>query len=404
MGVISWLRGLFFNTPSVKIQKGKRRIFSYQNGELANNETIFAAITILSNAIATAPISLKKGYEKVPPRDHSLAKLCRDGPNPNDTMFIFIRLMEVLRNLKGKSYAIKEYDYYGNILNIWVLDSDSVSKYIIPETKELWYAIKSERGIDYIHSSHIIEVSHISADGMYGISPIKVLRNTLQYEKEVKEFSLEQLNNSINIKYAFKINGNLNPQKIKEYNELIQKYIEKGVIYLDSGKELKELQEKNFIDTKVFEVEKITTAKVAKVFNLPPHKLSSESQLPTSAEQGDLEFLVNTILPIVRMYEQEFNKKCLSEIERDEGYEIKFNLNGFARGDMKTRGDFYQKMIRSAGLTPNEMRNLEDLPPKPGGDDLFVSRDLIAIKDLPLLIGNNQGSNILTKKGGEDGG
>jgi hypothetical protein len=59
---------------------------------------------------------------------------------------------------------------------------------------------------------------------------------------------------------------------------------------------------------------------------------------------------------------------------------------------MKTRGEFYFKMIRSAGLTPNDVRIFEDMPPKPGGDDLMVSRDLIAIKDLPFL---------LNQKGGE---
>lgn len=120
---------------------------------------------------------------------------------------------------------------------------------------------------------------------------------------------------------------------------------------------------------------------------MPAHKLYAGKQSYSSSEQADLEYLVDTILPIIRMYEQEFNKKCLTTIDRNK-YEIKFNLSGFARADMKTRGEFYQKMVRCGGLTPNEIRELEDRPPKQNGDDLMVSRDLIKIKDLHLLLSN----------------
>lgn len=394
MGIISWAKGLFFKTPSIDFLPRGSRAFSLSNGELANNETIFAAITMLSNAIASAPISLRQGYDKVKPFDDNFSKLLRDGPNSNMSTFKFIRLMETIRNVKGNAYAIKEYDYYGDISSIWVLDSDFVTPIIDTNTKELWYRISTKNGDDYFHNRHIIDVSHISTDGTNGISPISVLSNTLNYDKSVKELSLEQLHNSVNFRYAFKVGGNIDPIKLAEYHKLIESYMEKGIIYLDSGKSLEELKDRSSIDPKVFEVEEITVSRVARVFNIPPHKLQSKNVTYASAEQGDLEFLVDTVLPIARMYEQEFNKKCLSESQKHKGYEVKFNLNGFARADMRTRGEFYFKMIRSAGLTPNEVRMLEDMPPQEGGDDLMVSRDLIAIKDLPLLLNQKGGEKV----------
>lgn len=391
MGLISWMRGLFFNTPTGYFSNSSRA-YSFSNGELANNETIFAAITMLSNAIASAPISLRQGYNKVKTSQNDFARLLRDGPNPNMTMFSFIRLMETNRNVKGRAYAIKEYDYLGDITAMWPLDSDFVTPIINTDTKELWYRVSTKNGDDYFHNRHIIEVSHISTDGTNGISPISVLKNTLDYDKTVKELSLQQLSNSVNFRYAFKVSGNIDAKKLSEYHKLIEEYMKKGIIYLDNGKSLEELKERSMIDPKIFEVEEITVTRVARVFNIPSHKLSSKNVTYASAEQGDLEFLVDTVLPVIRMYEHEFNKKCLSTTQRNSDLEVKFNLNGFARADMKTRGEFYFKMIRSAGLTPNEVRMLEDMPPKIGGDDLMVSRDLIAIKDLPLL---------LQKKGGE---
>lgn len=388
MSFFGWIKNFRFNTPFRKANQinNLRRLFCIDNKDLANNETIFAAITMLSNAIASAPISLRLGYEKVKPKDHIIARILRDGPNSNQTIFDFIRLMEVNRNTKGRAYAIKEYDSYMDISSIWVLDPDTVTPFIESDSKELWYKISDKDGDSYIHNRHIIAVNHINIDGRKGISPIKVLGNSLDYDNKIKALSIEQLEKGIGIRYAFKINGNIDPEKLRAYHDLIKDYMEKGIVYLDNGKSLEELKNNSFIDPKVFEVEEITVSRIARVFNIPPHKLSAKNITYSSAEQGDLEFLVDTVLPIVRMYEQELNKKCLSENEKDEGYEIKFNLNGFARADMKTRGEFYFKMVRSAGLTPNDTRMLEDMPPKPGGDDLLISRDLIPIKDLQLLL------------------
>ncbi len=341
---------------------------------------------MLSNAIASAPLSLRCGYEKVSARENNLARILRDGPNPNQTMFEFIRTMEVIRNSKGRAYAIKEYDEYMDIEAIWILNSDHVTPIIDTDTKEIWYKIAVDNEYSYVHNRHIISVNHISTDGYSSISPISVLSNSLDYDAKIKALSVEQLENGIGFRYAFKVGGNLDGKKLSEYHNLIKDYMDKGVVYLDSGKTLEELKNNSFIDPKVFEVEEITVSRIARVFNIPPHKLSAKNITYSSAEQGDLEFLVDTVLPIARMYEQELNKKCVEYEDKCNGYEVKFNLNGFARADMKTRGEFYFKMVRSASLTPNDIRMLEDMPPKPGGDDLLVSRDLIPIKDLHLIL------------------
>lgn len=390
MNILSIFRSFRFKIPVGKKNKdditNKRRLFSIYNKDLANNETIFAAITMISNAIASAPLSLRKGYEKVKPIDKHLARILRDGPNPNQTMFEFIRTMEVIRNSKGRAYAIKEYDDYMDLESIWILDTDCVTPIIDTDTKEIWYKISINNEYSYIHNRHIIAVNHISTDGYSSISPISVLSNSLDYDNKIKSLSIEQLENGVGFRYIFKIAGNLDSNKIAEYHELIKSYMDKGIVYLDSGKTLEELKNNSFIDPKVFDVEEITVSRIARVFNIPPHKLSAKNITYSSAEQGDLEFLVDTVLPIARMYEQEFNKKCLTNDEKSNGYEVKFNLNGFARADMKTRGEFYFKMVRSAGLTPNDIRMFEDMPPKPNGDDLLISRDLIPIKDLHLIL------------------
>lgn len=93
----------------------------------------------------------------------------------------------------------------------------------------------------------------------------------------------------------------------------------------------------------------------------------------------DLLYLKDSILPTARMYEQEFTKKCIPNTERDEGIKVKISLNGFARADMKTRGEFYFKGVRTGWFCPDEVRAWEDMPPIKGGDTYYVSKDLIPV-------------------------
>jgi HK97 family phage portal protein len=179
-------------------------------------------------------------------------------------------------------------------------------------------------------------------------------------------------------------------QKKKVFENFKQFYQENGgVIIQDSGVEIETIDRK-FIDSNVFEVEKITRSRVATVFNLPLHMLGeTDGTSYSSMEQQNLEYVQNTLLPIIRMYEQEFNRKLLLESERLRGLGFKFNVNALLRGDIQTRGEFYFKGIRSGWFTPNEVRAFEELSPLEGGEKLFMSRDLSPIDD-PTRLGTVQ--------------
>ncbi len=386
MGLISSLKKFFFNTPNSVVVNGGSRQFSFVNKDLATNETIFAAITMLSNGLASCPISLREESKKIKPSEHQLARLFEYGPNSYMTMFQFIRCMETLRNTKGAAYAIKEYGMYNSISAIWVVDSDCIEPIIDIDTKELYYKIRCDNSNRYVHSSHIIAVNHISSDGYTAINPLSVLKDTISYDREIKEFSLNQMQNGLKANLVIKLQTKLDEPGLKLYEEMLQRFKKNGVLFVDQGKEFQELKNSSFIDPKVFEVEEITVARVARVYNIPLGKLISGKDSYSSAEQSDLEYIKDTILPSVRMYEQEFCKKCLSEVERDRGLQVKLSLNGFARGDMNTRGNFYFKGIRSSWFCANDIRSLEDMPPMPGGDVFYVSRDMIPIDKIDLLL------------------
>lgn len=392
MRLFDRLRALFGRTAAIISSGFLRGGFSYQNGTLASNETIFSAVSMLSGAIASAPIALREDYQRVKPAEHALAWLLEFGPNPNMTTFQFIRSIETLRDTTGAGYALKDLDGNGQLKALWLMKTEYVTPVIERDSRELYYQVTDDLsgGTVYLHNSFILAVSHISTDGINPVNPITALRSSLDYDREVKQFSIEQMQNGLRASMAIKVSGSLNQEQLDTYSDIIKRFRKSGVLYLDDGKELKELNSQNIIDPKVFEVENITVARVARVYNIPLDKFLPDKTSYNSAEQSDLNYLRDTILPMARMYEQEFSKKLLTDQDRENGLQIKFSLNGFARADMKTRGDFYMKGVRSGWFCLDDVRNLEDMPPLPDdlGQEFYISKDLI-----PVRVANRNGRN-----------
>lgn len=355
---------------------------SWQNHDvLANNETIFAAVSRLSNSLATLPLKLYSGFSPV--TNNRMADLMNTSPNLNMTSFDFIRTMEVFRDIEGNAYALKRYNYRFQVESLDILDPTRVEPVLEEKSKELYYEIQGDDGQRYyVHNMDMIHVKHIHTSGYKGIKPIHVLRDSIDYDAQVKEFSLAQMENGIKASFVLKIATNMSKEKKKSMLDSFKEFYStngSGVIIVDNGSDLKEIS-RDFIDTKVFEVERITRSRVATVYNIPPHMLGDFSNANfSSMEQQSLEFVQNTLVPIVRMYEQEFNKKLLSTAERSQGLVFKFNVNALLRGDIQTRGEFYAKGVRSGWFTPNEVRAYEELPPITGGDTLLISGDLYPI-------------------------
>jgi len=354
------------------------------NHTLATNETIFAAISRLSNSLASLPLKLlDKNFNQV--TDHPIAELLTYSPNPNMNAFEFLRTMEVLRNTTGNAYAIKDYDSRYQVRALWILDPSRVTEVIETTTKELWYEIQGDNGVYYVHNMDVVHVKHVHGYGYRGISPIDVLRNTVDFEGKIKQLSLDMMDSAVKASFILQLAANVSDEKKKEIYENFRKFYSEngGVLIQELGVKIDPIK-REFLDTKVFEAEKITRTRVASVFNLPAYMLGETQGVNyNSMEQLALEFVQGTLGVNVVQYEKEFNRKLLTPEERRRGLYWKFNLKALLRGNTKDQAEYYFKGVRSMWLTPNEIRALEDLPPMEGGDKLYRSKDIEPI-DTPI--------------------
>ena len=349
---------------------------------LEGNEAIYAAVSRISNTVASMPMHLYKGWEIQ--KDHPMERLISLEPHPSFSAFTWRQTMEVFRNTEGNTYALMIPDGLGQTTRLDILNPGRVIPKRNPEDGNIWYEITGEDGVKMMAPWFmIINLKHLSGNGLVGIRPIDVLRKSMDYDTQVKELALEQLD-GINHGIMLTVPHTGLSQEAKD--EVVDRFLEtyeksgKSVVILEGG-----LTATNFstppVDAQLLDVERITRNRVATVYNLPPHMLGDYTDTSFStAEQQMQEFLQLTITPIIEQWENELNRKMLTPQDYADGYRFRFDTNSLTRADAATTANRNQMAIRGGWRKPNEVRESEGLPPDPMGGELMSSRDLIPLR------------------------
>lgn len=349
--------------------------------DLATSETIYAAVSRIANALATMPLHLYRGTERMAddPRDVMV------GLRPNRMMsaFAFKRAMEAHRNTEGRAYAVKRFDASGRLCELAVVDPRRVTPLIDEASGELWYRILPERAPEeYLHSWYVVALTHMSTNGVDAIRVTDVLAGTLKYSEDVKTFSLEGLKSvsqAIVLSYPRELAADRRERSVRETLDIYRKVGGK-IIALDAGVTASQLGG-SAIDPKAFDVEQVTRSRVATVYGIPPHLLGvwSDAAAGGTSEQQSIEFLTLTMMPIVTQWQEELDYKLLTPAERAAGYAFRFDPEAYLRADSMTMANVRQSQVRCGSRTINELRAADNLPPVEGGDVPFVSKDLAPV-------------------------
>lgn len=132
--------------------------------------------------------------------------------------------------------------------------------------------------------------------------------------------------------------------------------------------------EAQFIQTRKFQAEE-----VARIFSVPPALIQLESQTTyNNVEQQNLQYGRHTIAPWAKRIEKELDRKLLLSLDRPQSY-CRFDLASMYRGDMETRKDFYEGMLRLGVMSVNEVRAKEEMNPVQNGDVHFVQVNQVSL-------------------------
>lgn len=377
-----------------------RTFWGIDNSQLATNETIFSVISRLANTLSALPIKLHQNYDVI---HNDVSDVLINDPNQNMSSFDLLNALEVSRNENGNGYAVILRDIRMRPSEILPLDPTCVTEFINRDDGSLWYEVRGESRNMYVHNSDMIHVKHIRGPSRWrGISPLKVLANAIKYDKAVQEFSLSEMEKkeSFTLSYASNVDEEKRKRIIGDFKRF---YSENGgILFKEPGVEIDQLK-KQYFASDTLASERITRSRVANVFNVPVSFLNdTEGGTLASNEQQMIQFVNMTLMPIVSQYEHEFNRKLLTKEDRNQGMKFKINLGGLLRGDTTARTNFYHMMLRDGAMSRDEVRRLEDIPPRGGlADELWISGDMYPL-DLPISERKSSVTTSTAEGGGEN--
>jgi HK97 family phage portal protein len=330
---------------------------------------VWAAINFISGTIASLPLSVYRrtsdGRERAD-RD-PLHALLHDAPNPEWTSFRWRKYSMVNTLLRGRSYTFIERNAAGRPMAFWPLDPTQVS---IERREGRTVYTYAENGATY-RADEILDIPFmLGVDGLAHVDPTDRLRNAIGLAIALEEYASRFFQNggvpplslqgpisspAAAQRAAHDITENLKSARDSKRNVLV----------MPAGHELKPIgvdPEKSQMN----EARRYQLEEIARVYDLPPVFLQDLTHgTYSNTEQQDLHFVKHTLTQWLRAWEQEMNLKLFA----GRGRFVEFNLDGLLRGDFQSRMAGYATAVQNAIRTPDEIRAMENQPPKGGAAD-----------------------------------
>ena len=343
--------------------------------------TYFACLKVLSESVGKLPLKLlqhKDNNGVITARGHPFYKVLHNRPNPYMTSTAFWSTIEQNRNHYGNAYALIK--GAGSKMSLWILPSEEVEIWydddtILSDVPDIYY-IYSHGGKMYQFSSE--QILHFKTsntfDGIKGIAVREQLKMTIDGNIKAQKMLNSMYKSGFTAKAVVQYTSDLSDKNLEKFKNKIEKFAgsdlddeeTKNIIPIPIGTTLTPLNIK-LADNQFVDVKKYSALQIASAFGIKPNQIGDyEKSSYASAEAQQLSFYVDTLLYIIKQYEEELNYKLLPDEDIENGYYFKFNV-----AVIKTQVDTLCQAISNFLYTPNEARALLDMESKEGGDQLL---------------------------------
>ena len=356
---------------------------------------VWACNRVLQQSFAQLAVNIykKTASGKEIDTNHPLQKIIKAEPNDIMTSYIFREVLMNYYNLHGNAYSkIVRKRASKEITALIPIPANLVTPYL-NKSGNLYYKIQySSDKSEVLAARDMLHVPGLSNDGITGKSPIKIASETIGLAIAATEFGARFFGQGTTLSGIIEFPTIVNAAARKNLDEGFKKAYQglgrtHGVAVLEQGAKFTPismpLEDAQYLQTRKFQV-----TDIARIFRVPPHMIADlERTTNNNIEHQGIEFVQHIMVPIVIAWEQELNKKLLTESEKETHF-FKFSLNALLRGDTKTRGEFHKKGLWGGWLSQNEIRQFEDLNDIEDGGQYWVPTNLVPIDKYDQLIKN----------------
>lgn len=364
----------------------------YGDGGLALSlAVVYGCARVRGQSIASLPLRVyreKKSGSREIADSLPIYQILHDSPNDSDTSFEWRENMEFGFCLYGNAFS-----------EITSLGSGITSvEYLVPSRMRIERK-NGERRFVYAYDEgkqesfppeKILHVRNMSLDGLSGITPIR--QHVIEHAYDAQNYGRNFFKNS------GRPSGVLSSEQPPPQSDETTKKMRESWDATFAGSEnagktpvlWKGLKYSAISvspdDAQYIETRKLSTAEIAgAIYGVPLNMLGLPDKSATyaSSEQFARDYVMHTLRPQCRRYEQAFNKKLF--VGKPSLF-AEFDLDALLSGDTKSQGEYFASLVQNGIMSRDEVRRKMNLEERGNGaDDLTVQLNMTDIDQLPRL-------------------
>lgn len=339
--------------------------------------SVYSCVKILSETVAMLPLQIFERLEggKRKAEDHYLYNVLHDQPNKINTSFEWREYMQGSAALRGNGYSLILPGVSGAVDSLQPLVSQWMKVRQL-DNGRLQYIYTDQGGMNTRTKTYVQdEIFHLRGGGntIEGTAVLTQHRKTINISTSTDTHAGNFFNNGARPGGVLKQVSNMGKELAIEFKRQWQSEFGGAknahrVALLPAGMEWQNIGMSNE-DAQFLETRKYQVRDICRIFRIPPHLVGDLEQATFSnIEQQSLEFVMYTMYPWFKRWEQAINRDLIT----DPRFYAEFNFDALLRCDSASRSTIYSSAISSGWLTRNEVREKENLNPLPGLDEPVI--------------------------------
>tara|TARA_Y100000310_G_C20701393_1_gene830274 strand:- start:6247 stop:7461 length:1215 start_codon:yes stop_codon:yes gene_type:complete len=342
----------------------------------------WACTRLLSETVAALPIKAfdVDGTTKTQTTDYDLWRVLNFRPNRYQTRVEYMETITLNLVTDGNAYSAIQRSPNGKIISLIPLMSAQM-KVALLDDGAITYQYTNASGDIVVYAEESIWHLKLFGNGIVGLSPLAYARQSLGIAIAIDNRVSTLAKNGGRTSGILTIDKVLTPEQRKEVKKNFKGLtegnndqlfvLEAGFDYTQTALSPADMQ---MLESRRFQVEDICR------FMGVPSVLVNDTSGTTAWGSGIQQimdgFYKINLRPYLERYEASI-KKNLMPVKDWETMEIEFDFDALLRADITARTASAKDRVNSGLMTPNEGRQQEGLPPKPGGDDIYLNGTMV---------------------------
>jgi HK97 family phage portal protein len=375
--------GIQFGEPFTKVYD---RVQDYGIDGALQVSAVWSSVELLTDNIASLPLFVylratgQEGHKTLA-RDTQLWQLLHESPNRRHTPIEFWQYMTMNFLMRGNAYARLIRNEAGEVIEMWPLSSDQVEVEVLKD-RSVIYKYSYEGQIAVYNEASILHWRD-KGNGIIGMSRLDYMRSSVGLAIDAQNHSRNTFRKSGKRPGVFMIDKLLTKEQRDairaNYSGLIEGS-EDDLLVLEAGAKFEALS-MSPVDLQMMETRRFSVEDIARWFGIPSVMINDTAKTTTwgtGIEQIIEGFYKFRLRPMLEGLEQAIERRVLTPRQR-QLYTVEFSLEAILRGSYLDRLEAGSKGVQNGLITRNEWRQLENLPPIQGGDDLTAQVNLAPI-------------------------